>query len=63
MRTNNDYLADYVREQYPHIEYSLSFSIWKVRNVVVDFSNDIVNLNREIKAKLIVHAENNPDAK
>lgn len=36
MKTDNDYLAEYVREQYPEIENSASFLIWKIINKIFD---------------------------
>lgn len=30
MKTNNDYLAEYVREKRPEIEESLGFTLWKM---------------------------------
>lgn len=34
MKTNNDYLAEYVREKRPEIEESLGFTFWKMAAVL-----------------------------
>ena len=36
MKTDNDYLAEYVREQYPEIENSVSFLTWKLIKEIFD---------------------------
>lgn len=36
MKTDNDYLAEYVREKRPEIEESLAFFIWKLNERLRD---------------------------
>ncbi len=36
MKTDNDYLAEYVREKRPEIEQSLSFFYWKLNAKLCD---------------------------
>ena len=59
MKTDNDYLAEYVREQYPEIENSVlaeyvreqypeiensvAFIVWKIINQIFDSSTSLFN--------------------
>ena len=43
IRTDNDYLAEYVREKWPVIEESLDFKLYKFRNRLIDSVNNVVN--------------------
>lgn len=36
IKTDNDYLAEYVRDKNPEIENSVSFHIWKIINQIFD---------------------------
>lgn len=35
-KTNNDYLAEYVREKRPEIERSLDYIMWKIGRTLID---------------------------
>ena len=43
MKTDNDYLAEYVREQYPEIENSVAFNVWKIINRIFDSLTSLFN--------------------
>lgn len=42
MKTDNDYLAEYVREQYPEIEKSMSFITWKAGKLIVQILDSLI---------------------
>lgn len=45
-KTNNDYLAEYVREKRPEIERSFDYIMWKIGRTLVDA---VHSLNEQLK--------------
>lgn len=43
IKTDNDYLAEYVREKWPAIEESLDFRLYKFKHRMIDSVNNAVN--------------------
>lgn len=42
--TDNDYLAEYVKEQYPGIAHSYNFAIWKLGNMSRNFMEELASM-------------------
>ena len=41
-KTNNDYLAEYVREKRPEIERSIDYIMWKIGKTLVDAVHSLI---------------------
>ena len=48
MKTNNDYLAEYVREKRPEIEESLAFIIWKATALLRESLSDLAESMKKV---------------
>lgn len=46
--SENDYIAEYVKENHPEILESLDFALWKMTRIVIKLRDDLVTAIKNI---------------